>query len=48
MSTKNIVTLLTLALVALTAAGCAGNEQAKEDNTEDQNTTEGSNGEKDR
>lgn len=48
MRTKNIVTLLTLALVALTAAGCAGNEQAKEDNTEDQDTNEGSNGEKDR
>jgi putative autotransporter adhesin-like protein len=48
MRTKNIVTLLTLALVALTAAGCAGNEQTNEDNTEDQDTPEGSNGEKDR
>ena len=48
MRTKNIVTLLTLVLVALTAAGCAGNEQANEDNTEDQGTTKGSNGEKDR
>jgi Putative auto-transporter adhesin, head GIN domain len=45
--TKNIATLLTLVLVALTAAGCAGNEQANEDNTEDQSPTEGSSGEKD-
>ena len=48
MRTKTITTLLTLILVTLTAAGCAGNEQANEDNTEDQDTTEGSNGEKDR
>jgi hypothetical protein len=49
MSTKNIATLLILVLVALTAAGCAGNEQVSEDNsTKDQGTTKGSNGEKDR
>ena len=48
MRTKNIATLLALVLVALTAAGCAGNEQANKDNTEDRDTTEGSNGEKDR
>src|ERR687890_1494131 len=49
MSTKNIATLLALVLVALTAAGCAGNEQVSEDNnTKDQGTTKGSKGEKDR
>ena len=49
MSTKNIATLLTLVLVALTAAGCAGNEQVSEDNnTEDQGTTKGPNGDKNR
>src|SRR5215204_2635530 len=49
MSTKNIATLLTLVLVALTAAGCAGNEQVSEDNnTKDQGTIKGSKGEKDR
>jgi len=46
--TKNIATLLALVLITLTAAGCAGNEQANKDNTEDRDTTEGSNGEKDR
>src|ERR671921_452422 len=47
MRTKNIVALLTLVLVALTAAGCAGNEQTNEDNTEDQSPTEGSSSERD-
>jgi Putative auto-transporter adhesin, head GIN domain len=47
--TKTITTLLTLVLVALIAASCAGNEQVSEDNnTEDQGTTKDSNGEKDR
>ena len=49
MRTKTITTLLTLILVTLTAASCAGNEQVSEDNnTEDQGTTKDSNGEKDR
>ena len=39
MRTKNIATLLALVLVTLTAAGCAGNEQTNEDNTEDQDTS---------
>jgi hypothetical protein len=46
--TKNVATLLALVLVALTAASCTGDEQANEDNTEDQDTTEGSNDENDR
>jgi Putative auto-transporter adhesin, head GIN domain len=47
--TKNIATLLALVLVALTAAGCAGNEQVSEDNnTKDQGTTKGPKGDKDR
>ena len=48
MRIKNVATLLALVLVALTAASCTGNEQANEDNTVDQDTTEGSNDEKDR
>ncbi len=49
MRTKTVTTLLALVLVALTSVGCAGNEQASEDNnTKDQGTTNGSNGEKDR
>ena len=48
MRTKNITTLLALVLVALTAASCAGNEQANEDYTKDEDTTEGSNDEKER
>jgi hypothetical protein len=37
---KNVATLLALVLVALTVAACAGNEQASEDNTKNQDTTE--------
>ena len=49
MRTKHIATLLTLVLVALTAAGCAGNEQVSEDNnTEEQGTTKGPKGDKER
>lgn len=40
MSRENIATLLTLGLVALAVTGCAGNEQANEDNTKNQDTTE--------
>jgi Putative auto-transporter adhesin, head GIN domain len=47
--TKTITTLLALVLVALTAVSCAGNEQVSEDNnTQNQGTTNGSNGEEDR
>jgi hypothetical protein len=47
--TKNIATLLALVLVALTASSCAENEQVSEDNnTKDQGTTKGSNGDKER
>jgi len=46
--TKTITTLLALVLVALTASSCAENEQVSEDNnTEDQGTTKGPNGDKD-
>jgi hypothetical protein len=45
--TKNVATLLALALVAFAAAGCAGDEQANEDNTEGQATTDGPDSEKD-
>jgi len=47
--TKTIATLLALVLVALTASSCAENEQVSEDNnTKDQGTTKGSNGDKNR
>jgi hypothetical protein len=46
--TKNVATLLVLVLVTLIAAGCTGNEQANRTNTEDQDTTAGSNVKKDR
>jgi hypothetical protein len=47
--TKNIATLLALVLVALIASSCAENEQVSEDNnTKDQGTTKGSNGDKER
>jgi hypothetical protein len=45
--TKNVTTLLALVVMAFAAAGCVGDEQANEDNTEDQATTDGPDGEKD-
>src|SRR4051812_33035303 len=40
MRRKNAATFLALVLVALVVAGCAGNEQASEDNTKNQDTNE--------
>jgi hypothetical protein len=44
---KNATTLVALTMIALAAASCAGNEQAK-DNAEDRATTEAAGGKKDR
>ncbi len=41
MRTTNVAALLALALITLAVAGCAENEQASEDNTENQATSEG-------
>lgn len=43
MRTKNVAVLLTLVIVALAVAGCAGSKQSSEDDTENGATTEGSN-----